>query len=169
MINRAYLSLGSNINPIENTRQAFALLARKTTLVAVSSIWETAPVGYTEQPNFLNGATIIETDLSARRLKATVLAAIEATLGRVRTSNKNAPRTMDIDIILFNEDVFTLDGRQIPSPELLERSFVAIPMAEIAPSYRHPITKQSLAQIAAEFEEDRRTMIRRPEFEARMS
>ena len=161
MMNRAYLSLGSNIEPEENIKAALHLLASHTRLVAVSTIWETEPVGFQEQANFLNGAVIIETTLTAPLLKETVLSQIEQDLGRKRTSNKNAPRTMDLDIILFNQDVLEYDGRHIPSPEILERAFVAIPLAELAPDYVHPLTGQTLAEIAARFDHCAGTMIKR--------
>jgi 2-amino-4-hydroxy-6-hydroxymethyldihydropteridine diphosphokinase len=151
MMNRAYLSLGSNIDPEENIKAALHLLAGRSKLVAVSTFWETEPVGLQDQANFLNGAAIIETDLSAATLKETVLSRIEQELGRKRTSNKNAPRTIDLDIILFNQEVLEYDGRHIPSPEVLERAFVAIPLAELAPDYIHPLTGQTLAELAAAF------------------
>jgi len=160
--NIAYLSLGSNIEPVKNLHAALELLAAKTRLVAVSSVWETAPVGLTEQPNFLNTAAIVETDLTAEQLKQNVLAAIEQQLGRVRQADKNAPRPIDLDIILFNREIFQLGQRHIPDPEIAERAFVAIPLAEIAPDYVHPELGQTLAEIAQGFELDKTRMHLRP-------
>ncbi|MFQ5613997.1 MAG: 2-amino-4-hydroxy-6-hydroxymethyldihydropteridine diphosphokinase, partial [Anaerolineae bacterium] len=140
MPNMAYLSLGSNIEPEDNLKRAIRLLANLTHLVAVSSVWETRPVGRSGQPNFLNAAAIIETELTAKRLKRSVLSLIERSLGRVRQADKYAPRPIDIDIILFNRQILELGSRHIPDPELLQRSFVAVPLAEIAPDYRHPET-----------------------------
>lgn len=159
MTNTAYLSLGSNINPEENLKAAVAMLARLTHLTAVSSVWETAPLGVSNQPDFLNAAAIIQTVLSADTLKTQVLGHIEQALGRVRQGDKFGPRPMDIDIIFFNNQILTLqNGRHIPNPEVLERPFVAIPLAEIAPDYLHPETGQSLRQIAAQFEVNPRQM-----------
>ncbi|MCB0223969.1 MAG: 2-amino-4-hydroxy-6-hydroxymethyldihydropteridine diphosphokinase [Anaerolineae bacterium] len=152
MPNIAYLSLGSNIEPETNLKSALRLLACYTDLLAVSSVWETKPVGLIDQPNFLNAAAIIATELAADQLKQQVLLKIESCLGRQRQVNKNAPRTIDIDIMFFNRQIFNLADRRIPDPEVLERPFVAIPLAEIAPDYVHPETGQNLQEIAHAFE-----------------
>lgn len=165
MKNRAYLSLGSNIEPVRNIKAALQLLAQQGTLLAVSTIWETEPLGFKEQANFLNGAAIIKTELSAPELKTQVLQQIEQALGRARGANKYAPRPIDLDIILFNDEVLEFEGYNIPSPEVLERSFVAIPLAEIDPDYVHPITGQTLQEIAISFEAEAKQMLKRDEFE----
>lgn len=152
MLNIAYLSLGSNIEPERNMEAAIELLACYTRLVAVSSVWETKPVGLVKQANYLNAAAIIQTAKPANQLKEQTLQKIETVLGRVRQANKNAPRPMDIDIMLFNRQIFNLGHRHIPDPEILERPFVAIPLAEIAPNYIHPETGQRLKEIADLFQ-----------------
>jgi len=151
-LNLAYLSLGSNIEPEHNLPAAVAQLARFGCIRAVSTVWQTAPIGFTDQPDFLNAVVLLETPLSARTLRERVIVQIEQRLNRVRTADKNAPRTIDIDIMLFNQDVLSLGRRRIPDPEVLERPFVAIPLAEIAPDYVHPQTGQSLQQIADKFD-----------------
>jgi 2-amino-4-hydroxy-6-hydroxymethyldihydropteridine diphosphokinase len=162
-MNTAYLLLGSNIEPEKNMRAAVELLAQETRLVAVSSVWESLPVGRTNQPNFLNAAAIVETNLTATQLKEQVLSAIEQKLGRVRQFDKNAPRPMDIDIMFFNQQIFEVGQRHIPDPEVLERPFVAIPLAEIAPNYIHPETGQSLHDIAQGFSPSLAAMRSRPD------
>lgn len=152
MPNLAFLSLGSNIQPEENLAKAVEKLAESSKLVAVSPVWETLPLGAaTNQPNFLNAATLVETDQSPETFKDEVIRRIEDDLGRVRTADKFAPRPIDIDIMLFNDQVLEMDNRHIPDPEVLERPFVAIPLAEIAPDYRHPETGQTLHDIAEGF------------------
>jgi 2-amino-4-hydroxy-6-hydroxymethyldihydropteridine diphosphokinase len=108
---------------------------------------------------------LLETDLSARALREEAIASIEAELGRVRTENKNAPRTIDIDIMLFNHDILQVGRRRIPDPEVLERAFVAIPLAEIAPDYLHPQTGQALKDIARRFDPVAAGMRRRDDVE----
>ncbi len=151
MSNIAYLSLGTNIKPEQNMKAALTTLAQQTKVVAISSVWETKAVGTTAQANYLNAAVMVETDLNAQQLKEQVLGPIEHNLGRVRQVDKNAPRPMDIDIMLFNQDIIDLGSRHIPDAEILERPFVAIPLAEIAPDYIHPETGQSLADIVRTF------------------
>ena len=149
--NLAYLSLGSNIDPEHNLPKAVSQLAQFGRVKAASSVWQTAPVGFSKQQDFLNAAVLLETELSARILRQDAITKIESSMGRVRTENKNGPRTIDIDIMLFNRDILSIDHRRIPDPELLERSFVAIPMAEIAPDYVHPEKNVTLAEIARRF------------------
>lgn len=159
--NLAYLSLGSNIEPEHNLPAAVAHLAGFGRVRAVSTVWETLPVGFTDQPNFLNAAVLLETRLSAQVLREEAIATIETALGRVRTENKNAPRTIDIDIMLFNRDILQAGLRRIPDPEILERPFVAIPLAEIAPDYIHPENGQTLRDIARRFDPTTESMRRR--------
>jgi 2-amino-4-hydroxy-6-hydroxymethyldihydropteridine diphosphokinase len=159
--NLAYLSLGSNVEPEHNLPAAVDRLGHWGHVRAVSTVWESAPLGFADQPNFLNAAALLETGLSAQGLRREAIAATEAALGRVRTANKNAPRTIDIDIMLFNHDVLQVGRRHIPSPEVLERPFVAIPLAEIAPDYVHPETGQPLHQIAGRFDPVAAGMCRR--------
>jgi dihydroneopterin aldolase/2-amino-4-hydroxy-6-hydroxymethyldihydropteridine diphosphokinase len=146
--NYVFVSLGSNIDPAHNLVEAVRRLAAHCCLVAVSPVYETQPVGKTDQPNFLNAAALIETDLGAARLKDQVLRVIELELGRVRTSDKNAPRTIDLDISLFNDQVLDVEGRHIPDPEILRFAHIARPLADLAAEYRHPETGQTLREIA---------------------
>jgi 2-amino-4-hydroxy-6-hydroxymethyldihydropteridine diphosphokinase len=165
--NLAYLSLGSNIEPERHLSAAVVYLAQYGHVRAVSTVWETRPVGFSDQPNFLNAALLLETDLSAQALRAEAITSIEATLGRVRTENKNAPRPIDIDIMLFNHDILQVGRRRIPDPEVLERPFVAIPLAEIAPDYIHPETGQTLREIAWRFDPTAAGMRRRDDVQLR--
>lgn len=151
---RVLITLGSNINPEYNMRQAVRRLSLHCRPLAVSPVYETAPVGKTDQPNFLNAAVLIETDLSAAQLKTRVLQVIEQELGRVRTRDKNAPRTIDLDIALFGDRVLDLGQRHVPDPDILRYPHVAIPLADLAPEERHPETGQTLGEIAQEMRAD---------------
>ncbi len=163
--NLAYLSLGSNIEPEYNLPEAVAQLKQFGQIRAVSSVWQTPAVGFSEQSDFLNAAVLLETTLSAKDLRRLAIAQIENSLGRVRTENKNGPRPIDIDIMLFNQDVLALGHRRIPDPELLERAFVAIPMAEIAPDYVHPELNITLVEIAHRFNAEMEEITRRDDVE----
>jgi 2-amino-4-hydroxy-6-hydroxymethyldihydropteridine diphosphokinase len=162
MPNLAFLSLGSNIKPEKNIPRAVKKLAQASKLVAVSPVWETLPLGVTDQPNFLNAAMVVETDESPEVFKNKIIRRIEDDLGRVRTAEKFGPRPIDIDIMFFNSQILEVDNRHIPDPEVLERPFVAIPLAEIAPDYRHPETGQTLRDIARGFHITEKDMRLRP-------
>lgn len=159
----AYLSIGSNIDPERNLRAAIARLRDLGDLQAISSVWETKPVGYTNQPDFLNAAAVLATPLSAPDLKSHGLTPIERALGRDRSRFKHGPRTIDLDLVLFNRDILEFDTHRIPDPELLQAPFIAIPLAEIAPAYLHPVTGQTLEEIAGKWDPEASGMRRRPE------
>jgi 2-amino-4-hydroxy-6-hydroxymethyldihydropteridine diphosphokinase len=149
-MNHVLIALGSNITPEAHLPEATRRLAEQVHLIRCSTVWESEPVGDEQQPRFCNAAVLIETDRDPSALKFDVLRRIEDALGRVRDpNNKNAARTIDLDIALFNDDVCTLeDGSRIPDPELLRRPFVAVPLSELEPDRVHPVTGQRLAAIA---------------------
>jgi 2-amino-4-hydroxy-6-hydroxymethyldihydropteridine diphosphokinase len=147
--NRAYLSLGSNIQKERNLPRAVALLRAAGRLLAISHAYESEPVGRGDQPTFLNAAVLLETRLSGSELKQTIIADIEEQLGRVRDPlDKNAPRTIDVDVALWNEEVGEILGRPVPDPDILNFAHVAVPLAEIAPDLVHPRCGLTLAAIA---------------------
>jgi 2-amino-4-hydroxy-6-hydroxymethyldihydropteridine diphosphokinase len=150
--NRAYLSLGSNIEPEKNLPAAVRELSAFGRVVAVSRVWESAPFGAssTTSQNFLNAAVLLETELSPAELYEQAISAVERRLGRIRDpQDKNAPRTIDIDLSLFNHEVLEFGTHRVPDPDILARPFVAVPLAEIDPDYLHPIEHQRLADLAA--------------------
>ena len=107
-----------------------------------------------DQPNFFNTAVLIQTPLSAAEVKETIIATIETQLKRVRQADKNAPRTIDIDIALFNDSVFDYelsDGstRRVPDKDILRFPHVAVPLADLLPDMPHPETGELLSTIAA--------------------
>ena len=145
---RVFVALGSNIEPERNLKRAVRQLAERTDLVEVSPVYETAPVGKEDQANFLNAAAVIRTAHSAEALKREVLSEIEQVLGRVRTEDKNAPRTIDLDIALFDYGVFEMGRRHVPDPDIAEYAHIAVPLADLAPYYVHPETGRALKEIA---------------------
>ena len=148
-LNAAYLSLGSNIRPAENLREAVRLLTKYGTIRRVSRVWESPPADGGHQPHYLNAAVLLETPLSARALRLEAIADIEVALGRVRVPHdRYAPRTIDIDIALFNCDILTIEHRRVPDPEIAERPFLAQPLAELDPEYVHPGLGMTLDEIA---------------------
>lgn len=149
MANRIFVLLGSNIDKERNLPAAARLLAERCQVTSFSQVYETAPVGLEEQPHFLNAAALVETELSAELFREKILAPIEQALGRVRTQDKNAPRTIDADIILCGQTIFDLDAdHHIPDPDLLKFPHVAVPIAELAPDMPHPETGELLGAIA---------------------
>jgi GTP cyclohydrolase I len=147
-MNRVFIALGSNIDGERHLPEAVRRLALYCRLLVVSPVYESAPVGTTDQPNFLNAAALIETSLTAAELKAQVLQRIEQELGRVRTADKNAARTIDLDIALFGDQVLQVGARHIPDPDILKYAHIAVPLADLAPQQRHPETGQTLSDIA---------------------
>lgn len=114
-------------------------------VIKSSPIYETAAWGNTNQQAFLNQALLIETKLSAEALMTAILV-IEEKMGRIRTI-KYGPRTIDIDILFFNKDLFNSDHIKIPHPELANRRFALEPLKDIAPAYKHPILKKTVRQL----------------------
>ena len=137
MSHRVFLGLGSNLGDRHrNLQEALVRLAAFVKLSQVSSVYETAPWGYKDQPEFLNAVCSGDTDLSPRRLLQEAKA-IEAALGRT-PSFPNAPRPIDIDILFYDDLVSQEPDLVIPHPRLAERTFVLAPLAEIAPDLVHP-------------------------------
>ena len=154
-MNRIFLLLGSNIDKELNLPAAVTMLCRMCHVVELSSVYETIPMGLKEQPNYFNMAALIETDLDPCQLKLQIIQPIEIELQRQRKADKNAPRTMDLDIVLYNDDVFDYvpdNGliHHLPDPDILRFAHVAVPIAELAPDKLHPETGQALSKIAAD-------------------
>jgi 2-amino-4-hydroxy-6-hydroxymethyldihydropteridine diphosphokinase len=140
-VTRAYVALGSNLGDREQTiRSALTALDAEDAVdvVAVSSLTETDPVGYVDQPRFLNGAAAVETTLSAADLLALLLA-VERRFGRVREGGPaQGPRTLDLDLLLYGAAEIDEPGLRVPHPRLHERRFVLEPLAELDPSLEVP-------------------------------
>ncbi len=137
---RAYVGLGANLGAREETiARAVELLGATpgVEVVAVSTLRETAPVGPVAQPDFLNGAAALETSLPPCELLETLLA-IERRLGRVRDGTRWGPRAIDLDLLLYGEEVVEEPGLRVPHPRLHERRFALEPLAELDPGLRIP-------------------------------
>ena len=138
---RSFVGLGANLEyPRRQIERALELLAAEdgVDLIAVSALRETDPVGYDDQPRFLNGAAELQTSLSARELLERLLA-IEQRLGRVRGEGPRfGPRTIDLDLLLYGDGSIDEKGLQIPHPRLHERRFALEPLADLDPSLEIP-------------------------------
>jgi 2-amino-4-hydroxy-6-hydroxymethyldihydropteridine diphosphokinase len=146
----AYIALGSNLGDRAKTlADAKERLNRLGRVEACSSLYETEPVGFHEQPAFLNAVLALETELEPLFLLHALLA-IERELGRDRRhSVPNGPRTLDLDLLLMGDTVVTTEELTLPHPALARRRFVLAPLAEIAPHLRHPQSNLTIAELLA--------------------
>ncbi|MEX2612878.1 MAG: 2-amino-4-hydroxy-6-hydroxymethyldihydropteridine diphosphokinase [Gaiellaceae bacterium] len=137
---RAYIGLGANLGPREVTLlRAADLLAADPGIevLEISQLRETEPVGDVEQPSFLNGAVAVETTLSPREL-LDVLLHVERELGRVRDGERWGPRTIDLDLLLYGDEIVDEDGLRVPHPRLHERRFALEPLVDLEPELEIP-------------------------------
>ena len=150
----ATIALGANLpgpaGPPEVTLAAAAVrLASLGSIAAHSSLYSTAPVGFADQPRFLNAVIALETALTPFELLGAVLL-IERDFGRDRTASvPNGPRTLDLDILLYDDLVLSEAGLEIPHPRLAQRAFVLVPLNEVAPNFRDPRSGRTVAQLLA--------------------
>jgi 2-amino-4-hydroxy-6-hydroxymethyldihydropteridine diphosphokinase len=141
-----YLGLGSNMgNRQDNLDKAIGFLSQRLRVGKVSSVYETEPVGNPNQPRFLNLVCQVYTTLAPREL-LNLAKGIESKLGRV-PSQSNAPRPIDIDILFYGDQVIETPELVIPHPRLVERAFVLVPLAEIAPDLRHPVIGKPIEEL----------------------
>ena len=138
-MNTAYVALGANLDdPAATVRAAFAALANlpDSRIVHCSSLYRTAPVGIADQPEFINAVAELETSLAPEALLDALLE-IEQRFGRIR-AERNGPRTLDLDLLLYNDQYLDLPRLTLPHPRLHLRAFVLQPLAEIAPDLKLP-------------------------------
>jgi len=146
-MNRAYLLTGGNMGDreasLDEARQWIEVDCG--TVLRASAQYETAAWGKTDQPSFLNQALEIQTALNAKQLIRHVLK-IEKKMGRIR-EEKLGPRLIDIDILLFNDEIYKTSFLEVPHPEMHNRRFVLAPLAEIAPDAVHPILSKTITEL----------------------
>ncbi len=152
MLHTAYLCLGSNLGDrLSNLQQAMQLLAPKVAIRKASSVYETLPWGFREQPAFLNQLIKVETALSPYDL-LTNIKNIENKIGRL-PSFRYGPRSIDIDIVFYDDIVLDSPDLQIPHPSLQERAFVLAPLVEIAPDHIHPVTGEKCSTLLVKLDQ----------------
>jgi 2-amino-4-hydroxy-6-hydroxymethyldihydropteridine diphosphokinase len=150
-MSNAYIGIGSNIEPAENIRKALAMLSRETALTGISTFYMTEPLDRPGQPAFYNGVVRVAAGPDPRALKFSVLREIEQGLGRERSHDRSAPRTIDLDILIFDDLVIREGDLVIPDPDIEERPFLAIPLCELNSGLVMPGTGRVIRVIADKF------------------
>lgn len=153
-MNKAYLLTGGNLGKRDENLAAAREFINKYcgTVISTSSLYETAAWGNTDQPAFLNQALEISTELNARQLIRRILR-VEKIMGRVR-EEKYGPRLIDIDILLFNNERHNYQFLKLPHPEMQNRRFALLPLAEIAPDMIHPVLKKTITELLNECKDE---------------
>lgn len=150
-MSRVHIGFGGNLGDVEtNLRRALEAVSHlaKTRVVRISSLYRTAPVGVEDQPDFVNGVLEVETDLDPQDLLRALLE-IERSLGRTRGA-RWGPRTVDLDLLLWEDRVMHTAALDLPHPRMHERGFVLVPLAEIAPRARHPELGKEVRELLEE-------------------
>ena len=159
----AYIGFGSNIDDRLNyITQALQLLleADNVSLIQISSLYETEPVGYEEQDWFLNGVIAVETGLLVHEL-LTLLKEIEGAVGRQHRARWR-PREVDLDLLIYDQDCINTPDLIVPHPEMHQRSFVLVPFAEIAPDILHPILQENIRTLLSNLNDEKAVKLAAP-------
>jgi dihydroneopterin aldolase/2-amino-4-hydroxy-6-hydroxymethyldihydropteridine diphosphokinase len=143
----AFIGVGSNVEPERNITDALVRLSAHVDIAGISSFYRTTPLLRKNQGDYLNGVWQISTSISPKELKFDVLRKIEQELHRNRESDKYAPRTIDLDLLLFGDLGINEENLTIPDPDIYKRSFIAFPLYELNPALIMPDTKKPLIDI----------------------
>jgi len=151
---RAFIGIGSNLEPAKNVRAAIRSLAQQTRVAGISMVYCTGALDRPEQPHYFNCVVEIETEVHPAEVKHGLLRPIENSLGRKRSKDKHAPRTIDLDLILYGDLAMDAEDIKLPDPDILERPFLAIPLFELAPDLVLAGYNLRIGEIAARLPQD---------------
>jgi 2-amino-4-hydroxy-6-hydroxymethyldihydropteridine diphosphokinase len=146
---RVFVGVGSNIDPEHNVVGALKLLGGKVTIVAVSTFYRTEPIG--SPPEYVNGVVEVRTEIEPSELKHEVLRSVEQSFGRVRNAEKNSPRTIDLDLLLYGQRVVEQEALRLPDPDITERPFLFLPLFELAPELLLPGLEIKISDLAKSY------------------
>ena len=149
-MSRALIAAGSNLAPAENLLAAVRLLAQTAQIAGISTVYQTPAEDRPEQPDYYNCVIALETDLIPERLKRDILGPIEAKLGRVRNNDKFAPRTIDLDLILYDDLVLRNSELTLPDPVIYRRPYLAAGIAELSPGLILPDSGRAVEKVRDE-------------------
>jgi 2-amino-4-hydroxy-6-hydroxymethyldihydropteridine diphosphokinase len=144
---QAFIAMGSNIEPGTYLPLGLAKLEIIGRRLAASRVYQNPALGPDPRPDFLNAAVLVESELPPLEIRS-LLRDIEADLGRVRSEDRYAPRTIDLDLCMLGDTIMNTAELTLPDPDLLTRAYLAVTMAELAPDFHHPLTQEKLAAIA---------------------
>ena len=147
----AYIGMGSNIEPEENILKAVTLLLRHVVITGISTFYRTKPLDRPDQQQFYNGVVRIDTGIGAKDLKNHIIKKIEKDLGRRRSADKSAPRTIDLDILVFDSLVVHDRDLHIPDPDIEKLAFLAVPLCELDRELIVPGSGRPISEIAEQF------------------
>ncbi len=155
---RVVISAGSNINPLVNIPKAIEKITSELQILKISKFYETSAIDASgkeiHDSKFINFAILIETELDPISLKFDILRGIEKSLGRIRSDDKYIPRPIDLDVIYYGDLVIDEDNICIPDPHAIDFAHIAIPVNDIVSEYIHPITGQTMNEIASKFDKE---------------
>lgn len=147
---KVYISIGSNISPESNIRSAISLLGHLFGALEVSPVYRSPAQGF-EGPDFLNLAVGVETELSLKQVQ-TALLDLESQLGRAREGPKFSDRTLDLDLLVFGNEIISDDNVEIPRPEIEEYAHVLVPLTDLAANEKHPLSGRSYLEMNQEMQ-----------------